>query len=305
VEVHVYDWCSFLPLNVLYEKLDRPTVIKPSIYKLLEPKLELVFFDVGDGDSVLITTPDGNRLLVDGGGVEENRYDTARSILLPSFLKMGIRRLDQVLVTHAHADHCFGIINLLECFPVKKAYVTQRKKKPELLINYEKRVLQKNVVPLRLHSFPENPLYDLNENNHSVVLKVSYGSFSVLLTGDIEKEVEDSLLAYGDHLNATVLKVAHHGSRTSSTRPFLELVDARTAIVSSSARNMHGHPHQEVLSRLASGMAPCSTFVTGKRGALTVISDGNSYQVKAGKRTLQSSGDLWYGRPRPCLFYPS
>ncbi|MFC1851617.1 DNA internalization-related competence protein ComEC/Rec2, partial [candidate division CSSED10-310 bacterium] len=163
----------------------------PIVRDKLNPTIELTFLDVGDGDSTFVRLPGGHTFLIDGGGTERNRFDTARHIIQPFFLKKGVRGLDGVMVTHAHADHIMGIINLLDRFPITKAYVQPRQNAPELYHQYIRTLRQNDIKTAYLIPPYEHPLMDINENNTSLILKVSYGSFSVLLTGDIEQEESD------------------------------------------------------------------------------------------------------------------
>lgn len=244
-----------------------------------QKNLAVTFLDVGDGDAIFCEFPNGNTLLIDGGGSERNSYNTAKHIIKPFFDRKAVHYLDFCLTTHSHADHILGLINLLDFFPVRNIFYQRRSDMPFLFREYTHILRTKNIPRIEIRSTDYNKLFRVNENNRSVVTKISYGQISFLLTGDIEKEAEQSLLRYGSHLKSTILKVPHHGSRSSSTLAFLIMVEPEMAIVSSSARNVHGHPHHDVLQRLSTSPIGVPVYITGKTGALTISTDGRTYSL--------------------------
>ena len=213
----------------------------------------VTFFDIGQGDAAALRSG-GSTMIVDGGR-------DAR--LLPLLADRGIRRIDEVVLTHAHPDHCGALPELIEQFGVSRVHITPRRFRGECA----QRLLEacsRSATPihllrdgdrLALGAFDiEVILADTNfrrapENNSSVVLRAETQGRRFLLTGDIEKEGE---LVLGDRdLRADVLKVAHHGSRGSSSDAHLEIVAPRIAVISCGRHNLFGHPHPSVLERLA------------------------------------------------------
>lgn len=219
---------------------------------------ELVALDVGQGDAVLLRQ--GRQAwLVDGGGWSRGEF--AGTVLLPALLGEGVRRLEGVVMTHADADHCRGLVDLLDLLPVREIWAAPTAGlEPcgrDLLaaagnrsrVAREGTVIAWGRLRLRvLHPGHEGPGAG---NNGSVVLRVEGLGRTVLLTGDIESEAEGRLLdRYRDRLEADLLKVAHHGSRSSSSQRFLAAVSPRWAVISVGRQNRYHHPAPEVVRRL-------------------------------------------------------
>lgn len=257
--------------------------------------LEIVFFDVRQGDSTLITTPDGRHILVDGGvcRTDWNRYDAAERVILPFLRKEGIRRLDLVIGTHPDFDHIGGLSTVLAderigvgCYldPGKdhdtQVYRRLLKKVEARGIPYRKgrAGMKLNLGPgveaeiLSPHNLLENT------NDCSIVLRVRHGRVSFLLTGDAEENAELRMESnYGRRIASTVLKAGHHGSRNSSGDSFLEAVRPRMAVISVGARNRFGHPHKETLERLEA--AGARILRTDEMGTIVMRSDGKNLTV--------------------------
>jgi competence protein ComEC len=263
---------------------------------LREQRLEVVFFDVGQGDAAFVRFPNGRTLVVDGG--ERNpRFDFGQRVLLPFLRQRGIRRLDAVVGSHAHNDHIGGLVALLE--GVEVGYYLDSGQQPEsstaqaLLETAHRRGTRYRRVgagdslaglggvhAVVLHPLPGfvTPAGDSPHglNNGSVVLRLRYGEVELLFTGDIEKEAGAALLSWGSRLQSDVLKVAHHGSRTSSSSAFLAAVRPQLALVSLGAYNRFGHPAPQVLARLDSVGA--RVVRTDRRGALVLKTDGRTLE---------------------------
>jgi competence protein ComEC len=250
--------------------------------------------DVGQGDSLLLITPDGKTLLIDGGGFGggphqvSQDYDIGEEVVSVVLWSRGIRHLDAVALTHAHSDHLGGLPTVLRNFHPAELWVgdNPRFAAYNALLD-EAAALQVRVRSLRAgDAFPFGPT-QVNVlapfrnsqpgpepvNNDSLVLHVSYGATSVLLEGDAEAPIEQTMLAEPG-LASTLLKVGHHGS-ISSTRPdFLARVHPEWAIISCGLRNRYGHPRTEVLQALQA--AKVRTFSTDINGAVCFRLDGKT-----------------------------
>jgi competence protein ComEC len=262
------------------------------------PLLRVTFLDVGQGDSTLVQTPSGRTLLVDGGGVSGGRFDFGERVLLPALLHRGVRGLDCIVATHPQGDHIGGLAAVCRELPVEMLIepdVPSENAEMERLLEQVRRrgirhlraqagvswMLDPRTRVTLLHP-PEPRLSGMGDvNDHSVVLRVEYGRTSFLLAADIGREVEAHLVRSGAPLEASVLKVAHHGSRTSSGEAFLDAVRPRVAVVSVGEGNLFGHPATEVIRRLAARAA--LTCRTDEEGAVEVSTDGEVLNVRLGR----------------------
>ena len=237
---------------------------------LREDRLEVVFLDVGQGDAIFLRFPNGRTMLVDGGA-RTRYFDAGRWVIAPFLRHKGIRKVDIVAPTHSDNDHIGGLISILEEFPVD--YVVDSGQYADTWTDdrFYELVQEKGITRYRvsagdsliglggvgalvLHPVPAfvspEGKAPMGRNNTSVVLTVTYGETSIVLTGDAEQEAERFLLSWGDRLPATVLKAGHHGSSSSSSRAFLKAVRPEIAILSVGAWNRFGHPSEEVLEKL-------------------------------------------------------
>lgn len=244
--------------------------------------LTVHFIDVGQGDSILLITQPGLTVLIDGG-------TRAAGQTVVNYLKaQGVKELDMVIGTHPHEDHIGGLISVLAAFPVRRIidagvphttitfddYLTQIERQVEAgHCTYEtpegQEVKLASNVTLRVLG-PDRPMSSLNDA--SVVARVDFGSTSFLFTGDAELEAEQLLLARGVNLKADVLKVGHHGSRTSTSQAFLNAVAPTHAVIQVGAGNRYGHPTEEVLERLAG--AGVNIYRNDLHGTVVFTSDG-------------------------------
>ena len=276
-------------------------------------RLHIDFLDVGQGDSALITFPNGETLLVDGGGKRDfnkiyvqNEFEDEPELFEPDtqnigetvvsqFLwEKGYSQIDYILATHADADHINGLSDVAQNFKVRGAMFGRTPlKNAEFARLFE--ILQRRDIPLvKLSSgdvinfdaaqievlYPEKDDTPdaISDNNHSVVLRLIYGERTFLLTGDIEKKAENDLLNAPEYVRSDVVKVAHHGSRTSSTPAFVEATRAKLVIIPVGRESPFGHPHQEVLERWTNSGAKIVT--TGMRGTVLISTDGKDLQLK-------------------------
>jgi competence protein ComEC len=261
--------------------------------------------DVGQGDSLLIIAPDGTTMLVDAGGFGggprqvTQDFDIGEEVVSPALWARGIRRLDVVALSHAHSDHMGGMAAVLRNFHPRTLLVGSNPPvAPYEQLLAEARTLNVQIRTmhagdsLRLGNASVRALAPMRDyqpgdqpaNNDSLVLRAAYGETSVLLEGDAEAPVEQAILATPS-LQSTLLKVGHHGSKSSSTPEFLARVAPQWAVISCGLRNRYGHPRSEVLSELES--AHVRTLSTDMDGAVCFQLNGR--QVTAdpfcGKRT--------------------
>ena len=252
------------------------------------------FIDVGQGDAALVVTPHGRAILIDAGGARDGVFDVGARIDVPYLLQYGVTSLDAALLTHAHEDHAAGLAGVLRRLPVKHVLTTSEGSAAyqaslgfsaaemaatSFVAAEEGMRLALDGVTVDVLFAPEAPRSDRSGNEASNVYRVSYGRASFLFTGDLEKEQEARLLEKApDLLRSTVLKVGHHGSKTSTSDPFLAAVAPRWAVISVGAGNRFGHPAQETLDALKD--AGTETYRTDRDGAIIFRTDGNSMRVE-------------------------
>lgn len=240
-----------------------------SVISRMPNNLRVYFVDVGQGDCTLIQTPTNKTILIDGGGSEFGNFDVGESTLLPYLLDRRITIIDYMLISHADSDHIGGLFALIENLKVKNIIIGKQGEGSDNFNRLVGLIEEKNInvivaakgeiIKIDKYSyfevlFPEDTLIKDNVlNNNSVVAKFNCMNFSMLFTGDIEKIAENricELYADSGKLDATVLKVAHHGSKTSSTDKFLDLVKPKIAVIGVGANNNFGHPNEGVIERI-------------------------------------------------------
>ena len=262
-------------------------------------ELELTAIDVGQGDSLLVLFPDGKRMLVDGGGIPafgriaRSQLDIGEDVVAPYLWDRGFRTLDVVVLSHAHEDHSGGLATLISDFHPREVWTGFTPESPEWRAVREKAVaVGARVVPLRapgrfafggasLEVLAPSAAYlpaEEPKNNDSLVLRVAFGQRSFFLGGDAERPIEQEM-AYTNLLHPTdVLKVAHHGSRSSSTEEFLNAVQPAFAVISAGFENSYGHPNPTVLERLRQHHA--AILRTDADGMVTIRTDGRRLYVE-------------------------
>jgi competence protein ComEC len=250
--------------------------------------LKVEFFDVGQGDAEFIETSSKQQILIDGGP------DMSILEKLGKAMPFYDRYIDLIILTHPEADHLNGLIEVLKRYNVGAVVTTgiiRNTQEYEEWIN----LLQEKNTPIFIakaggiidlgDNINVNILYPFENlvgrkmsdtNNHSVVSRLIYGDFEALFTGDIEKSAENKLISAGINLNSDILKIAHHGSKTSTSDAFLKAVNAVLAVIEVGKDNQYGHPHQEILERLKN----LEILQTGKDGNIKIFSDGSHFFVK-------------------------
>ncbi len=256
-------------------------------------RLHVMFADVGNGDSVLIISPSGRQVLVDGG---PGRQDATG--LLGSALPFWDRSLDVVVLTHGHADHLTGLLDVLRRYDVGHVVEREAEYTTPGYAGWRQAVGNEGATAAHTQAgqlidlgdgvtievlHPAETLMtgtDSDLNNASIVLRVVYGDVSFLLTGDIFVEAEREILSRGADVRSTVLKIPHHGSRSSSSREFIERVHPSVAVISVGADNRFGHPHAETLDVLGRYVPEARVMTTRDSGAIRFVTDGTTLSVK-------------------------
>lgn len=251
--------------------------------------LEINFVDVGQGDCTYIKTPKGKNIIIDGGEGNSDKYNYGEKVLLPYLLDKQVSRINYLIATHADSDHIGGLFAILENIKVDKVLIGIQPEVSEQFEDLEKIAKQKNIEIIFLKAgnkltiekdiyinvlWPiETKLIGENElNNNSLVFKFTYNNFSALFTGDIEEVAERQMVdVYKEKgiLNSTLLKVAHHGSKSSSINLFLEEVKPQIALIGVGKNNNFGHPNIGVLERLKSYKT--KVFRTDENGEINIF----------------------------------
>ncbi|VBB06109.1 metallo-beta-lactamase [Lucifera butyrica] len=248
------------------------------------------FIDVGQGDATLITTPHGRAVLVDTGGSagSDNDFDVGERVTLPYLKHYGINSLDYLVLTHGHQDHAGGAAFIVKSLPVKNIVLAREDYSPAVqaimrlkgssavIPAYRgERILLDGVLIQVLHAASSTG--QVQRNEVSSVVRVSYGKYSFLLTGDLEKQGEAAMLTNGVP-PTTVLKVGHHGAKTSTSEEFLQALKPQYAVISVGYNNHFGHPHAETIQKLLKHTI--KIYRTDRQGAVVFSTDGETLAVK-------------------------
>lgn len=252
-------------------------------------KTAVHFFDVGQGDGALIETPDDKQILIDGGP-DKRILSKLGNVLLP-----WDRHIDLLILTHPHADHLDGLLEVLKRYDVGAVVESSVL---HSLPEYSEwhRLIQNKNIPLyhpragQRIQLAEKLFFDVltpeknfentapkNIHDAMIVGRLSYGADSILFMGDAEKKIEYSILAKTPGIRSTVLKVGHHGSKTSTSELFLQAASAQFAVISVGGKNRYGHPHQEVISRLQEHGV--KIFRTDEIGDILLVSNGSFLKI--------------------------
>ncbi|HDR7792050.1 TPA: DNA internalization-related competence protein ComEC/Rec2 [Bacillus luti] len=265
------------------------------VYPYFRESGSVTFIDVGQGDAILIRLPyDKEVYLIDTGGTlrinkeewqrKKHEFSVGNDILVPFLQKEGVKTIHKLIITHGDADHIGAASELLSYITVKEIVFGQKEQDTALEKAVKKKALEKAV---KISEVEEGERWSVNgaeffvlapkgteksENNASIVIWAKFGGMKWLFTGDLEEEGETFLAEAYPDLRADVLKVAHHGSNTSSIAPFLSVVQPRVAIISAGERNRYGHPHEEVVERFEKMGA--EIWRTDKQGAISYVFKG-------------------------------
>ncbi len=259
------------------------------IYTLPDGKLHVIFLDVGQGDAILITTPSGQHILIDGGPAA-----TQLNWQLGKHLPFWTRSLNLVVNTHPDADHLSGLVPLLDRYHIDQVLISDKRNESSLSRAWQDKLKQYQLEPIVAQANMQLDLGDgikatilnpgpastgqPNVNNHAVVMRLDMGQISFLLPGDIESPVEQNLVSSHAPLAATILKSPHHGSGTSSSEPFLKAVQPQVVIIQVGKDNQFGEPKPEVLARYAEHGA--TVFRTDQDGTIELITDGQTVTAR-------------------------
>jgi len=262
--------------------------------KFLPKQLTITFFDVGQGDAALLKTPAQKHILIDTGRWTPS-YSSGRFVIIPYLKAAGIQTLDAVILSHPHADHIGGITDLMSEIEIKHIYNSGFPYNSRLYENYLAQA-SKLEIPVSKVSTGDSLLIDpallihfyhplpgfksTDANEHSVIMEIIYGDTEILFTGDAEAGQEFLLSKHIPQLiNTDVLKVGHHGSKTSSTDPFLESLSPNISIISAGVNNRFNHPHPQAIQNLKE-VPGNQVLITARDRAIVLTSDGEKIKIK-------------------------
>ena len=263
-----------------------------SIIKVIPKDLRIHFLDVGQGDSTFIETPKNKTILIDGGGSMSKNFDVGKSTLLPYILDRGYTKIDYVIISHFDQDHVGGILTILEELTVEKVIIAKQNEESENYKKFLEIVNQNKIKVIEVEAgdkikIEEDIYFDIiwplqNQitqnvlNNNAIVAKLNYKKISMLFTGDIEEIAEKEILKKYENtkiLNSTILKIAHHGSKTSTTDNFLSLVNPQIALIGVGENNLFNHPAVQTIQKLKDKNV--KIFRTDEKGEITLYINTN------------------------------
>lgn len=277
----------WLRLVVLYLIVAGAVALAWMAYDMPEKKLTVVFLDIGQGDSIFIQSPTGRQVLIDGG--------IDRDILaqLAAVMPFFDRSIDVLIVTHPDKDHIGGLPYVFEQYDVDMVldpgleapsdsydfYADVLSSEPDAIYHEARRGQVINLgggAYIRI-LFPDIDTNSMETNAASIVAQLVYGETEVMLTGDAPDETESYLVSIDSHLQSDILKAGHHGSKTSTSQEFLDVVNPDYTIISAGKDNSYGHPHQEVVDRLV--VASTTILTTFEEGTIVFESDGKTLEL--------------------------
>ncbi|MBI4336505.1 MAG: MBL fold metallo-hydrolase [Chloroflexi bacterium] len=254
--------------------------------------LAVHFVDVGQGDGILVRTTEGKVMVIVGG--------PRRGGFADYLAAQGVQRVDVMVATNPDADHIGGLIAVLQRFPVGEVWLNGQENTTITFEDFVDATASSgaNVFAARrgdtiqLGSLPVQVLHPVEpfssgRNNNSVVVKLTYNEVKFFFAGDMEREAEGDLLRAGLDLKATVLKLAHHGSSTSTSPAFLRAVEPRVAVYQAGKDNPYGHPHRETLAALAA--QGVTVYGTDRDGTIVVRTDGKELHVVTERKRVAAS----------------
>lgn len=305
----LYYLTVFFIIEIFYKKTLSPKIKKKAILIVLSVTLLIIivqvfypadnlkvnFINVGEGDCILIEAPNKINILIDGGGTPQSDFDVGNKIVIPYLRRKGINEIDLLILTHPHLDHLEGLLPILKEFKVDMVLdsgllcdSSEYKEFISLIlekgISYHKAKAGDNFIfSNNLEIFLLNPLYDSDFyeesdfNNASIVVKLFYKNANFLFTGDIEEAAEKKLLVWQNILQSDILKVAHHGSSTSTNLEFLDKVNPNIAVITV-GKNHFGHPSQKIIERLED--KNIQIYQTDEDGTVIVRTNGQEYWIR-------------------------
>jgi len=283
-------------LRVLLSFLSLSLLISSSVYARNE--IETHFIDVGQGDSILICATNENiTILIDAGEAQ------AGHALISYLKRAGVKKIDYLIATHPHADHIGGLPVVIKEFSIGKIYMPRTTHTTQTYENLLLAIKEKGLriteakAGIKVTDLPNlqaillgpvSTRYD-NLNDYSAVLLLKYYNTSFIFTGDAEAHSENDMINSGISLKADVLKVGHHGSRTSTSSAFLRAINPKIAVIMCGQGNRYGHPHDETLRKLQ--QRGSKIYRTDLHGNIIITSDGNNLDVKTEKKGILTNAN--------------
>jgi competence protein ComEC len=251
-------------------------------YAIVKPSWKLTAIDIGQGDSLLLTTPSGSHILVDAGDIK--RQDSGKDIIVPYLHHIGVSKLDALVITHADQDHFGGATSIIKMFPVKELWITDCVRIDEKE-NWQQVISEAYRRGIPIRDVSRGVLYKekffeikvihpdtkrcVDANTQSISFRVKGLGHSAILTGDLTVQGEKEIMKTDVYLKSDVLKLGHHGSKTSSSRKFLNRVNPELALISSGRKNRFRHPSKQVIQRLDSLKIPYLN--TAEKGTIDIV----------------------------------
>lgn len=260
--IKIFNYKRIRKVKIILLEIILVIAIVVSIVNLIPRNyITLNMIDVGQGDSFYIETKNRKTILIDGGGSEGSDYDIGENILVPYLLDNGKKKIDLIIISHPHEDHIEGIFTVIEKLKVKKVIIGENLDDNELIIKLKEVCKNKNIKIIEVVAgdvlvvdnvyfeviYPSIKTKEEKINNMSLVFKMRYGEISTLFIGDLEEVAENNIK---ENIKSDILKVAHHGSDTSTSQKFLNKVSPKIALISVGKDNLYGHPNKEVIERL-------------------------------------------------------
>lgn len=260
--------------------------------------LYVYFFDVGQGDGAFIRTPNGKNILIDGGqGANEyDSFDAGKSVIIPFLIRKKIKKIHYVVASHAHNDHIGGLNSIMKKYPIGTVYDSGFPYPSPIYTEFLKIIKKKKIKykivrqgdvlnwdpDLKVEVLAPKTVKLFNDpNNNSIVLKITYGEVSFLFTGDIEKSAGNEILynCKESQVSSVILKVPHHGSKSSPTEDFLDTVNPEVAVISCGRYNRFRHPHSSTIRKYNDFGIEIRR--TDKEGTIFMSTDGDTFTIKA------------------------